>query len=312
MFDSHLHIIDPRFPLIPNQGSGGPGPVGSDVAAVADVAAGAARPLSPAASQARPAYRPDPFTVDDYRRVVDDLGVRGGAVVSGSFQGFDQTYLLDALDRLGPTFVGVTQLPADTTAGTITRLDAAGVRAVRFNLVRGGSAGPDDVDRLGRLVYDTAGWSSEFYVRSDDLGSVGPAIGRLPRASIDHLGLTTDGLDDLLRLVAGGVRVKATGFGRWAGGPAVVVDVLRRIHGVDPGALLWGTDLPGTRAPRPFVPADLEVLADAVGADLDRVLTGNAVGWYRPTGGLGGAAPAGAGGPVAVAGRRPRPSPGAQ
>ena len=35
----------------------------------------------------------------------------GGAVVSGSFQGFDQSYLLDALDQLGPSFVGVTQLP---------------------------------------------------------------------------------------------------------------------------------------------------------------------------------------------------------
>lgn len=247
MFDSHLHVIDPRFPLIPNRG-----------------------------------YRPDPFTVADYRRVTGDLGVLGGAVVSGSFQGFDQTYLLDALDRLGPTFVGVTQLPAGTTADTIARLDAAGVRAVRFNLVRGGSAGPDDIEALGRLVHDAAGWSSEFYVRSDDLAAVGPAIGRLPRASIDHLGLTPDGLDDLLRLVAGGVRVKATGFGRWAGGPAVVVDVLRRIHGTDPGALLFGTDLPGTRAPRPFAPADVELLAEAVGPDLERVLTGNAVHWYRP------------------------------
>lgn len=247
MFDSHLHIVDPRFPLIPNQG-----------------------------------YLPDPFTVADYRRVADAFGVGGGAVVSGSFQGFDQTYLLDALDRLGPAFVGVTQLPAGTTAGTIARLDAAGVRALRFNLVRGGSAGLEDVDTLGRLAYDTAGWSSEFYVRSADLAAVGPVIGRLPRASIDHLGLTTDGLDDLLALVAGGVRVKATGFGRWAGGPAVVLDVLRRIHDVDPGALLFGTDLPGTRAPRPFAVADVELLAEAVGADLDRVLTGNSVRWYRP------------------------------
>lgn len=246
MFDSHLHIVDPRFPLIPNQG-----------------------------------YLPEAFTVADYRAAVDGLGVRGGAVVSGSFQGFDQTYLLDALASLGPGFVGVTQLRVDTTAETIAGLDAAGVRAVRFNLVRGGSAGPDDVDTLGRLAYDTAGWSSEFYFRSDDLATVGPVIERLPRASIDHLGLTTDGLADLLRLAAGGVRIKATGFGRWAGGATQVVDVMRRVHRIDPAALMFGTDLPGTRAPRPFTPGDVDLVADAVGEDLDRVLFANAFEWYR-------------------------------
>jgi predicted TIM-barrel fold metal-dependent hydrolase len=247
VFDAHLHIVDPRFPLIPNQG-----------------------------------YRPDPFTVADYRRAVDGLDGWGGAVVSGSFQGFDQTYLLDALTKLGPGFVGVTQLPAGTTAERIRDLHAAGVRAVRFNLVRGGSAGLEAVDGLGRLAHDTAGWSSEFYVRSDDLATVGPVIGRLPRASIDHLGLTADGVGDLLKLVDGGVRVKATGFGRWAGDRAQLVDVMRRVHRVNPAALLFGTDLPGTRAPRPFEPGDLDLIGAAVGPDLDRVLSGNAIEWYRP------------------------------
>ena len=91
-----------------------------------------------------------------------------------------------------------------------------------------------------------------------------------------------DGPDDLLRPVAAGVRVKATGAGRWAGGPARAVDVMRRIHGVHPAALLSGTDPPGTRAPRPFEPGDVELVTEAVGADLDRVLSGNAVEWYPP------------------------------
>lgn len=245
MFDSHLHIVDPRFPLIPNRG-----------------------------------YLPYPFTATDYRCAVGHLDVRGGAVVSGSFQGFDQSYLLDALSTLGRGFVGVTQLPATTTAERIGELHDAGVRAVRFNLVRGGSAGLDDVDALGRLAHETAGWSSEFYVRSADLATVGPVIRRLPRASIDHLGLTADGLGGLLDLVQQGVRVKATGFGRWTGGPAQVVDVMRRIHAINPAALLFGTDLPGTRAPRPFRPADLELIGEAVGPDLDRVMSANAFGWY--------------------------------
>jgi hypothetical protein len=70
-FDAHLHIIDPSHPLIENNG-----------------------------------YLPDPFTVTDYRarlQSLPDVGVEiaGGAVVSGSFQGFDQGYLIGALRELG-------------------------------------------------------------------------------------------------------------------------------------------------------------------------------------------------------------------
>ena len=48
---------------------------------------------------------------------------------------------VDALAVLGPTFVGVTQLPADCSDEQILELDRSGVRAVRFNLRRGGLAG---------------------------------------------------------------------------------------------------------------------------------------------------------------------------
>ena len=51
MFDSHFHIIDKAFPLIPNNG-----------------------------------YMPDAFSCDDYLEKVKDYDVCGGAIVSGSFQ----------------------------------------------------------------------------------------------------------------------------------------------------------------------------------------------------------------------------------
>jgi len=84
----------------------------------------------------------------------------------------------------------------------------------------------------------------------------------------------------LLDLVDKGVRVKATGFGR------VELDVaqaLRAITAVNPRALMFGTDLPSTRARRPFADTDLDLLADALGdADLlAAVLYGNALDWYR-------------------------------
>ena len=48
VFDSHLHITDPRFPLVANQG-----------------------------------YVPNPFTADDYRTATAAMNLVGGAVVAG-------------------------------------------------------------------------------------------------------------------------------------------------------------------------------------------------------------------------------------
>ena len=245
MFDAHVHIIDPRFPLVANHG-----------------------------------YLPARFTIADYRDRVTELGVDvdGGAVVSASYQGTDHDYLVAALTDLGPGWVGVTHLDADVTDDEILALDRAGVRGIRFNLRRSAT----DVKMLttqALRAWELAGWHAEFYVDASLLLSLEPVFKKLPAVSIDHLGMSTRGLPYLLDLVDRGAKVKATGFGR-----ATIDDVghaLRRIHGVNPTALMFGTDLPGTRARRAFREQDLAVIADAVGDDLNAVLDGNARGFYR-------------------------------
>ncbi|MFB7586823.1 amidohydrolase family protein [Streptomyces sp. NPDC056169] len=244
VFDAHLHIVDPRFPLIANDG-----------------------------------YLPPAFTVEQYRERVAGLSVRGGAVVSGSFQGFGQEYLRDALAALGPAFVGVTQVPAGVTDEEIADLDAAGVRAVRFNVRRGGSAGLDDLDRLARRVHDVAGWHTELYIDARDLPDLAATLAALPAVSIDHLGLHHDGLPHLLALVERGVKVKATGFGRVDLDPA---ETMAAVVKADPTALMVGTDLPSTRARRPFTDDDLALVARTVGEEyVDAVLWDNAAAFYR-------------------------------
>lgn len=247
LFDAHLHIIDPRYPLIDNEG-----------------------------------YRPPAFTVEDYRARTAGLDVVGGAVVSGSFQGFDQTYLLAALAELGPAFVGVTQLPATAPDEQVVSLAAAGVRAVRFNARRGGSETLDQLDRLARRVHDLAGWHTELYIDARDLSELIPTLVALPQVSVDHLGLSRDGLPHLLRLVEQGARVKATGFSR---GDLDVPAALRQVARINPAALMVGTDLPCTRAPRPFAASDLDVVTAALADDgLARSASaGNATALYRPT-----------------------------
>ena len=245
IFDAHLHIIDPRFPVISNTG-----------------------------------FEPAPFTVDDHRVATQTSNVTGGAVVSASFQGFDQTYLVDALRRLGDGFVGVTQLPGDVPDETIEELDRAGVRALRFNVYRGGPAVLDDLEKLARRAHSVAGWHAELYVDASDLPQLAPVLDRLPQVVIDHLGMSDDHSGTLLNLVARGAVVKASGFGR--------IDLedpdglMARILELNPGGLIFGTDLPSTRARIPFRPDDVRRVRRAIGPAHARVVFhDNALRLYR-------------------------------
>ena len=219
IFDAHFHIIDFDFPIKENQG-----------------------------------YMPPSYVVEDYQTEVKDLNVRGGAIVSGSFQGFDQGYLLKALEQLGPTYCGVTQVPSTITDEEIIELNNKGVKALRFNIKRGGSEDISKLDYFARRVYDLVGWHSELYIDSKNLPEMVSTIEKLPAISIDHLGLSEEGLPHVLKLVDQGVRVKATGFGRVE---LHVKNALQQIYDTNPDALMFGTDLPSTRAKRRFERADI-------------------------------------------------------
>jgi len=247
LFDAHFHIIDPRFPLVPNRG-----------------------------------YLPDRYTTKDYLERMKDYDLHGGAVVSGSFQAFDQDYLVDALSRLGPRYVGVTQLPASVSDEELIELDAAGVRAVRFNLKRGGSEDVSHLDGMARRIHELVGWHIELYADARELDPLLPTLIELPAVAIDHLGLSKAGFPTLLELAEHGVRVKATGFGRV---DFNVREALRMLYTANPSALMFGSDLPSTRAARPYSDNDYHLVIDTLGEEAARaVLLDNALDFYRING----------------------------
>ena len=243
-FDSHFHIIDQKFPLVANQG-----------------------------------YLPDNFTVTEYLARIGAYNIAGGAIVSGSFQAFDQNYLLAALEVLGSAFVGVTQLPATVSDAELITLNKAGVRAIRFNLKRGGSESVANLERFARRVHEVVGWHVELYVDAKDLPELHNTLIGLPAVCIDHLGLSSAGLPALLSLVEKGTFVKATGFGR------VDFDVrkaMQEIVAINPDALVFGTDLPSTRAPRPYSDRDYLLVIDSLDDVMaQKVFYENAANLYR-------------------------------
>ncbi len=243
LFDAHFHIINLQFPLVENNG-----------------------------------YLPPEFVTTDYLEATKAYLLVGGAVVSGSFQAFDQDYLIDALKILGDGFVGVANIPHTLSEQELALLNKANVVAVRFNVKRGGSEKIEHIEQLSNKLYEEYGWHTELYIDSKDLKELKPVLQNIPKFSIDHLGLSKEGLDDLYYWVDKGAKIKATGFGRINFDP---IPAMKKIQQINPHALLFGTDLPSTRASVPFSEKDAQLVAENFSADdLELIMFKNAQAWY--------------------------------
>lgn len=90
--------------------------------------------------------------------------------------------------------------------------------------------------------------------------------------------MSEEGLPHLLKLVDKGIHVKATGFGRVE---LNVEKTLRYIYETNPDALMFGSDLPSTRAKRPFEYTDIELIQQLFDEKAtDKILYSNALKWY--------------------------------
>ncbi|WP_448851840.1 amidohydrolase family protein [Corynebacterium sp. 335C] len=246
---------------------------------------------------------PRPFTVDRYLRAIDRFAasgrwsrVAGGVVVGGSRDTREET-LAEALAELedatsdrgaalrgGRNFIGVIAHRADLGGDRIARLHADGIRGIRFNLLRDRDADVtgDDVEALARRVHDEAGWAVHVAADIAERPDVADAVGRLARdgvhVAVDHMGMSGAGVDRLVDLAAAGAGVKATGFSRV---DFPVADALRRVHEANPAALMFGTDLPGSRSYRRLNAGDVDVLLDVLGDwEMPRVMHANAFAFH--------------------------------
>lgn len=248
LFDAHFHVFDPRYPLPGNEG-----------------------------------YMPPDFSVQDYRAATAEFDLRGGVVVAASTHGLDPAPMLAAVADLGPTFVAVINADTSLSDAALRSLADAGVRGLRHNLYRGVAASVRDELSLANRAWQVAGLHTQIYA---DAALLRPFVRQLaklgPRLVIDHLGMTEAGLPVVLELVDAGAKVKATGFGR------VSLDVpraLEQIAGHSTTALMFGTDLPSTRAARPFRASDITLLRDVLGEEIaSAALHGNAASYYQVSG----------------------------
>lgn len=273
-----------------------------------------AYPLSPEA-----AYTPKPHTLPSALAFEASLGLDNIVLVQPSVYGTDNTCLLDALHRLGPRrarAVVALDLPATTTTtspSTLRAWHAAGVRAVRINLVSPAESAttttPDlaaaaaAAQHLLRSHADAVrplGWAVQLYVPLALLDALEPLVPGLGvRVVVDHMGqppagraaaadlYDMPGFAALVRLMRGGrTFVKLSAPYRISGGGAAaehyadvepVARELLRVGGRR--SVVFATDWPHTRFEgldiRPWVEKVLEMCGDDDEL-VERVFRGNA------------------------------------
>jgi predicted TIM-barrel fold metal-dependent hydrolase len=247
IFDSHFHIFEPSQPRQENQG-----------------------------------YTADDYSCQTYLKAAKQYGFTGGALVTSSFQANSNEALIQNLSKLPASFVGVAALQPTATDEEISRLHKAGVRAIRFNLHRLGMDCPHKLVDLAARVHSLREWHTELYVESTQLSNMRPLLYELPSFSIDHLGVTTEGLSEVFNLVEQGARIKVSGFGRLGFDQVKLAQVLTEIHAINPNALIFGSDLPCVRSTRGFQQTDIDLIKTLFDENsADRILCRNALNFYR-------------------------------
>ena len=178
--DSHVHLFDPRrFPYVTPR-----------------------------------RFTPGEATVPDLREHMRATGVQRVVLVQPSVYGDNHGCLLDGLQSLGPQARGVAVVASGTPQEELARLDAAGVRGARINLVVDHLDAPAVALARLREVESRipAHWHVQLHVSLGVLQALAGHIERSDRCYVlDHMGLPdpaagphTQACAALLQLMRGG------------------------------------------------------------------------------------------------------------
>lgn len=202
-------------------------------------------------------YTPPDAPLSRFKELQATLGLERAVLVNASCHGDDNTVVLDAIAQSQGQYRGVANVSAGISDAELERLNAGGIRGIRFNFVQhlGGTPDLKDFDALvNRIV--PLGWHVVLHFDAKDLVDFGDMLRKLPVPFIiDHMGRvpTSAGLDqapfkillDTARMdncwvkICGAERISA------AGPPFTdAVPFAQAVLAVAPDRTLWGTDWP--------------------------------------------------------------------
>jgi 2-pyrone-4,6-dicarboxylate lactonase len=204
-------------------------------------------------------YTPCDASRDELFALRDFLGFERNVVVQATCHGGDNRALLDALAHSDGRARGVATVKRSVSDTELSRLHAAGVRAVRFNFVKRlvDAAPPDELREIAARVA-ALGWHVVVYFEAQDLPELFALFAALPTTVVvDHMGRpdVTQPVDGaafelFIRLLHECPHIwsKVTCPERLSRlGPPRYEDVVpfaRRVVETFPERVLWGTDWP--------------------------------------------------------------------
>lgn len=217
-------------------------------------------PMAEYAYSERRIYTPPDAPLSAYRHMLGTLGVERAVLVQPSVYGTDNTVMLDAMAQLGPARCrGVAVVDDDIADAELERLNDAGVRGVRINVVDVAEGkGVLPMAALTRLAsrVQKFGWHVEFLMHADEYPDLDRQFAAFPvDIVLGHLGymktdkgVANEGYQAMLRLMKRGkCWVKLTGPYRISNQPLPhgdTVDYARALLEAHPERVVWGTDWP--------------------------------------------------------------------
>ena len=227
----------------------------------------------------RRVYTPPDALLPAYRHMLDTLGVARMVLVQPSVYGSDNTVMLNAMASLGDSARAVAVVDDDVADAELKRLNDAGVRGVRVNVVDvAEDKGVIPMAPLAKLAnrIKPYGWHVEFLMHADEFPDLDRVFADFPvDIVLGHLGymktdqgLQAPGFQALLRLMRRGKAwVKLTGPYRISTGTLPHADTVPFAHALleaAPQRVVWGTDWPHVMM-KGAMPNDGD-LADLLGA----------------------------------------------
>lgn len=235
--DTHMHIYEDRFPVAPTA-----------------------------------LLKPPPATVADYRKLQQRLGLTRTVIVQPSTYGTDNRCTLEAMAALGDNARGVAVVDTSASDDELARLTKAGMRGIRFHMLKGGALPWDILDTMAARVH-AFGWHVQLQLDGRELPERESVLKRLPGTLVvDHVGkflepVTLDhpGFRVLARLVEGGrtwVKLSAP-YEVSKKGPPNFDDVgalAKALIKMAPERMVWASNWPHPSVPKHEAPEDAMLL----------------------------------------------------
>jgi predicted TIM-barrel fold metal-dependent hydrolase len=203
------------------------------------------------------AYTPPDAPYEGLVKLHRTLGVSRAVIVHASCHGSDMTVTLDGIARSNGAMRGVAVVDPGVTDAELARLDAGGIRGVRFNFVKH-LGGMPDMAFFQRVLaqVEPLGWHVVLHLDAQDIVPLAPVIAaiRIPFV-IDHMGRVKakDGVEqpafrqllDLMRNPLAWVKICGSERVSSAGAPFTdAVPFAQALLAAAPDRCLWGTDWP--------------------------------------------------------------------